>query len=950
LFDLFLDYIKKLFKSRLFPITLIYLVLFGAVIHRLFVLQIVDGQEIIEQNELMNTKEREIESTRGNIYDCNGKLLASNELTYAVVMEDSTQIKSNEVRNAIIDQLIKIIEGNGDTLDNEFFIVQNEKNDLEFTITDTELTRFKKKVYAYVLDHGELTETQKEATAQDVYEFLKSGKGYEKQTTMFGISDSYSVEETLKIMSVRYALFCNYPKYLQITVASNISKETIAGIEEESAELTGVEVKQQTHRVYENSVCFSNIIGYTGLISSTELDSYNAEDDIYNSTDIVGKTGLEKIYEDVLRGTKGVETVSVTTSDRVIDTLYRTDPIAGNDIYLTIDSDLQVAAYNLLEKELSNILLENITSDMNYGSKGESASDIKIPIYDVYYALINNNIININQLNDDDATALEQQTYQKYENKMEDIFHQLDTYLSINNTITNNKAGDIEDYLDYFYSVLSDNKLLLTDNIPKGDSSLTDYKDDKISLNNFLMSALSNNWIDLSVLEVGDQYYSTEELYDKLITYTKENLLKKDSKFKKMIYRSLVFSYNLTGSEICLLLFDQGVLKYNESEVNKLKNGGISSFTFLTNKIKSLEITPGMLALTPCRGSVIITDVKTGDVRALVSYPGYDNNKFAGKIDSQYYKQVYNDLTTPMVNKATSETVAPGSTFKMVTSVASLEEGVITTDNEIYDLGEFTKINPSPKCHIYPGTHGSVNIMDALAVSCNYFFFEMGWRLSINSLGKYDSDQGLATLRKYASLFGLDEKSGIGLSESSPKISDYDAVRSAIGQGSNVYAPVQLARYVTTLANRGTCYDLNLLDKIMTNDNQLIKDNSATINHTLDSVKESTWNAVQEGMYDVVNTSKGSVYTTFKDLNVVVAGKTGTSQISKSVPNNALFVSFAPYNNPEISVTAVIPNGFTSHNAALLARNIYALYYGQEDEATLLQDDGTNAGNTSTLE
>ncbi|MDD3173674.1 MAG: penicillin-binding transpeptidase domain-containing protein [Herbinix sp.] len=945
MFDVFLDYVKKLLKSRLFPITLIYLALFCVVINRIFVLQIVEGPAIAQESTLKDTESRDIESTRGNIYDRNGKLLASNALTYSVVMTDSTKIESNEQRNAIIYQMIQIIEKNGDTLDNEFYIQQNKDGKLEFTIDDNELTRFKKQAFTYVLEEDEttkaknLTEEENNATAEQVYEFLRTGEGYENTNSNFDISDSYSVEDTLKIMGVRYALFCNYPKYLQITVASNVSDKTIAAIEENSDKLLGVEIKQQTNRVYQDGIYLSNIIGYTGLISSNELEKYNNDDTmIYDSTDYVGKTGLEQKYEEVLRGTKGSETVSVTTSDKVIDVIDHTDPIAGNNIYLTIDSDLQISTYHLLEKELARILLMNITPDLNYGSKGESAADIKIPIYEVYYALLNNNIIDIDQFDDPDATSLEQQTYNEYKNTLKDVFIQLDTLLSSNNTITNNNAGDMEDYLDYFYSVLLDNDILIRDNIPSDDTTLAEYKNDKISLSSLLKYALANNWVDLSKLGVGDEYYSAEELYQKLITYT-EDILKNDKEFNKKIYRNLVFSYKLSGTEICLLLLEQGVLKYNKDELNNLKNGAISAYSFITDKIKSLEITPAMLALTPCSGSVVITDVNTGDVLAMVTYPGYDNNKFAGKIDSDYFTKINNDLSTPMRNRPTSEKTAPGSTFKMVTSVAALEEGVVTPTDTIFDLGEFTKISPSPKCHIYPGSHGSVNIIDALAVSCNYYFFEMGWRLSIDGSGKFDAQQGLNVLKKYATLFGLDETSGMELGESNPQISTTDPVRSSIGQGSNVYTPVQLSRYVTTIANRGTCFNLTLLEKIEGNDGSIIKDNSAIVNHKLDNVSSSTWDAVFKGMYSVVNTGEGSVYSLFNNFDVTVAGKTGTSQLSKVVPNNALFVSFAPYENPEISVTAVIPNGYTSHNAAELTKNIYTLYFNVQDKKSILNSD-----------
>lgn len=942
--DVFLDYVKKIFKSRLFPITVVYLILFAVIINQLFVIQIVKGPEIVIEDALGEAKTRDIKSTRGNIYDRNGVLLASNQLSYSVAMENVSA--SSDEYNTIIDKLVKTIEKNGDTLDTEFYIRLNEAGEFEFTLEGTSLKKFIEKVYEYYLvDHDELDEEQKNATAKDIYEFLRYGSDI---YPMFGISEEYTDEEALKIMSVRYALYCNYPKYLQITVASKISDVTVAAILENRADLLGVEIQQETSRVYSESEYFAHIIGYTGKISAEELE--NPKNAGYTATDTIGKTGLESWFEADLAGKKGEEKVTVTNG-KVTDIVESTPPVAGNDLYLTIDAELQKNTYLLLEREITKILLKNIVPERdNYGSKGESASEIKIPIYEVYYALFKNNIIDISAFDDSDATTLEKNTLTLYETALEDVFASLDVYLSLDNTTPNDQAGEMEDFLNYFYKELTLKKILVKSNIPEDDATFSSYSNGDISLSAFLQHALANNWIDLSALNVGDEYYSADELYQNLISYTK-NLLKEDKNFNKLIYRNLVFSYKLSDTEICLLLFDQGVLKYNEEDYNHLKDGYISAYNFLRDKIENLEITPGMLALEPCSGSAIIIDVHTGEVLAMVTYPSYDNNRLANKIDSGYYTKLLQDNSFPLNNYAVKTRIAPGSTFKMVTSVTALEEGVTTPAEHIDDEGEFTKITPAAKCHIFPGSHGSVDIVEALKVSCNFFFYEMGWRLSGGNSGNYNSDLGLSKLANYAALFGLDSKSGVELEELPPEISSEDAVRSAIGQGSNDYTPAQLAKYVTTIANRGTCYNLTLLGKIKDKDGKVVKDNTATVSHTLSEISASTWDAVFQGMYSVVNESNGSVEPEFKDFGIKVAGKTGTSQVSKNNPNNALFVSFAPYENPEISVTTVIPRGYTSHNAAELSKKIYSLYFGMEDIQTLLNSyTETSSDNDSTLE
>jgi len=945
-FDVLLDAIKRIIKSRLLFISLIYMVLFGIIVHRLFVLQIVEGPTHAEEYEYKNTVNREIKSTRGNIYDRNGMLLASNALSYSVVIEDTSEITSNNQRNAVIYKLINIIEKNGDSLDNPFYITYTEDKGFDFTVSGSSLTRFKKNVYAYALENNQLTEEQKNATAEDVYYFLK---GSSKKYPMFGISDEYSIEDSLKIMSVRYALFNNYPKYNQITVASNVSEGTVATIMENISELPGVQIKQETKRIYHDSMYFAHILGYTGLINAEELENLNAVrgEDYYNATDIVGKTGIEKEFEEYLAGTKGSEIVTVNENGKVIGVVDRNDPVAGNDLYLTIDGNLQKALYHILEKRIAGILLEHLTPDLDYGTKGESASNIKTPIFEVYYALIDNNIIDIDRFSSSDATDLEKQVYNKFKDARADIFSRLKNLLAADSDISNSKAGDMEEYLDYIYESLIDHNIIQIDKIDKDDTTLRSYQNDRISLSRFLQYALANNYVDLKKLGV-ETYYSSEELYQKLLDYTME-LLERDSTFNKKIYRYLVFSYKLSGTEICLLLFDQGVLEYNEGDIQKLKSGAISAFKFMESKIRSLEITPAMLALEPCSGSIVVTDVNNGNVLAMVTYPSYDNNKLANKVDSQYYAWLYSDKSLPWMNRPTMQLIAPGSTFKMVTSFAGLEEGVIDPDEKITDLGIFEKISLPAKCHIYPRTHGSVDLANAIKVSCNYYFYETGYRLSIDGSGEYNEQLGISRIKKYASLFGLDTKSGVEIGEASPNVSDKDPVRSAIGQGTNLYTPIQLSRYVTTLANHGTNYNLTLLNRIISKDGKIVYKNEPQVYKDLTGIKSSTWDNVLKGMYMVVNEERGSVYDLYRNLEITVAGKTGTSQISLSKPNNALFISFAPYEKPEISVTVVIPNGHTSGNAAEIAKDVYQLYFNLENKDKLTSKEATLPENDSAI-
>ncbi|HEX3021334.1 MAG TPA: peptidase, partial [Lachnospiraceae bacterium] len=629
MFDIFMERVKRLITSRLFPIVLVYLLLFSVLINRIFVIQIVEGEEHAIDVEQKTTKERELKSTRGNILDRNGKLLAYNELSYSVILEDTGELETNEDKNSMIYKIIKIVEGNGGVLASDFFIQMNEDGSLSFKKGGSSELSFKRDVYS-LSSVDDLTDEQKAATAQDIFNYLRHGDG--STTAMYDISDDYSMEEALKIMMIRFNIVMNkYSRYLPITIASNVNAATVASVKESSEELPGVQVLTESHRVYKDSEYFAHILGYTGLISQDKLEELQEDGNTdYSATDQIGITGIEKEYEEYLHGKNGSETVVVNDQTRVLDILSTDQPQAGNDVYLTIDADLQKACTDLLEKRIAGILLSSIKTN-------------EITIFDVYYALINNSIIDISRFNENDATALEKSVYNAFEVEQKEVFKTLKNVLAINNTTSyKSLPEDMQEYIDYIYSMLGKEKILLTSNIDSEDEILKDYNNGKISFSEFLKYAISNNYIDLDKLDVGKEYFSTEELYDKLLTII-FTVLKEDSNFNKKIYKDLVYSYKLSGKEICLLLFDQSVLEYDEKEISGLEQGTVSPQSFIQKKIRDLKITPGQLALEPCSGSVVVTDIKTGDVLALVSYPGYDNNKFANRVDSDYFSKLNND-------------------------------------------------------------------------------------------------------------------------------------------------------------------------------------------------------------------------------------------------------------------------------------------------------------------
>lgn len=479
--------------------------------------------------------------------------------------------------------------------------------------------------------------------------------------------------------------------------------------------------------------------------------------------------------------------------------------------------------------------------------------------------------------------------------------------------------------MEFICEQLSEMGIYNPSKIDKSDAAYVSYINNSISLCEYLKYAISQGAIDISGISTKSDYYDTDEIYNVLTEYILKEF-ENNTSFDKLVFKYMIISGELTGSQVINLLYDQGILNTaTDTDYSDYKAGVMGSYDFICKKIKNLEITPAMLALDPCSGSIVVTNPNNGTVKAMTSYPSYDNNRLTNMIDADYYSKITTDKTTPMYSRATMQQTAPGSTFKMITAFASMNEGVIGVNDVIQTKGYFDKTETPAKCWIYPSAHGTIGISKAIEESCNYFFYELGYRMATKDTGTYSDITGVERLQKYAGMFGFDSTSGIELPESKPQISDADSIRTAIGQGTNNFTATQLARYVTTLANSGTCYDLSLVSEIKDIDGNVVYKNEHKVQNQLDFPVEQ-WNVVRQGMRQVVSVHTSSS-ALINQINVAVAGKTGTAQQSEARPNHALFVSFAPYENPEVTVTSVIPFGYSSGNAVELSGLVYAYLY-----------------------
>lgn len=956
---MFRELLEKLKESRLFLMGGIFLILACVLVHRLFVLQIIRGAEYQENYQLSIEKEKLITATRGNIFDRNGVLLAYNDLAYTVKIEDvfESSGSKNRLLNENIYTLIKMIEKNGDSIVHDFNIVIDDAGNYVFDVSGTSLLRFKADVYgeSYIEN---LSYEQQTATAEEMMQYLAGTEKYaigayeydaegnrvrdEEGNYIFHIGEGFTREEVLQIVTIRHAMWLvSYQVHLGATVAKDISPATVAVIMENMDKLQGVSIEEDTVRRYADGVDFSHILGYTGKISGTELESLNAQleaagkETRYTANDVVGKSGIEQYMELELHGTNGYETVYVDKMGRLLDTQDRVEPVSGNDVYLSIDYNLQKAAMDILEQNIAGILVSRIRNVKTFTlGENQSSSDIIIPIYDVYYALFDNSVISISHLNAEDAGEVEQAVYSAYVYFSEDRKERLKQELYTQKTPYRSLSEEYQIYQGEMIELLKDYEVLDMNLVNTEDETYVNWvKNETISMTEFLEYCIAQNWIDVSALNLDSDYADSREMFDKLVEHM-FGLMERSGSFKKLYFRYMLLTDTITGTQVCKLLCEQNCIDITTEEVDDLYNGKISAYNFMVNLVQILDITPAQLALDPYAGSIVITDVDTGKVLALATYPSIDNNLMANTVDAAYFAKIQTDKSRPQINYATQQRSAPGSTYKMISTIAALEEGVVTTEETINCVGVFDRFAQVSRCWIYPGAHGLLYASQAIRHSCNYYFYEVGYRLSLDEDSKYNASLGLEKLAKYADMFGLTDKSGIEITESTPQVSDELPVLSAIGQGTNNFTTIGLARYVNTIANNGTCYNLTLLDKMTDSDGNVLKEYEAGIRNEVE-ISQKSWDTIHTGMKAAAES-----YTSFNELPVSAAAKTGTAQENTKRADHALFVGYAPYENPEIAVSCRICFGYNSGFASQIGYSVFE-YYFAEDKEGILSDEAT---------
>ena len=956
--------IKKIQLKRTTVVILVFIAMAFILIRQIFELQIIQGENYISEFENRITKTRVLKSTRGNIYDRNGEMVASNILSYSLTFEDNgsyeTTREKNLTLNGVAYRVLQILSENGDSLSGDFHIVLDENGNYAFDVGEGfTLSRFKADIYGHPLI-DDLTKEQASATAGDMMNYLTGSDGFSivlygedayapEELEQYGLPKELSKQEILDIASMRYKLNTNsFQKYMAVTIATNVSESTVAAVMENQSQLQGIDVIEDSVRQYIDDESMGPVLGYTGRASAEELETLKKENPDYSNDAVIGKAGIEQYMEQFLHGTDGQETVTVDNLGKVlkIDENTIVPPVAGDDVYLSIDSDWQSAIYQILKQRVAGVLLTRIENTKKFDFEGvKDASQISVPIYDVYNALVANSVIDIEKFNDQDASDTEKNLYAKFQQKQQEVFDTITNRLTGDNPPAyKDESEEVQEYLTYICdTVLRDTLGVISkDAVDTSDPTYLAWaEEESISLREYLNYAAGQNWIDISVISPKGEYLDSAEIYQAMTSYIVD-YLKTDLGFSKLLYKYLLMNDQISGQDLCLVLYEQGVLSKEDEAYSRLASGELNSYDFMINKIANLEIEPAQLALKPCSASAVVTDVNTGKVVACVSYPGYDNNRLSNEMDTDYYTRLSLDLSSPFFNKATQQTTAPGSTLKLLSAVTGMMENLVDDSTYIECTGKFDLVNPPINCWNKSG-HGSLEIRGAIEQSCNYYFNMIGFEAGKNEKDEFSENLSLSKLQKYAEEFGLDENTGIEISEATPHVSDSKAVPSYLGQGNHLYTTSQLARYATALATSGTVYDLSLLDKVTDSQGQTQKTYETVVKSEMTDVPSHVWEDIHDGMRRVVQT-----HEQFNGLGVALSGKTGTAEIDYRQPNHGLFIGYAPSDQPQYAVAVRIANGYSSGNACTTANDIMEYIFDLADKDTILTGyASTDVSNTS---
>ena len=504
LLEILQELIRKVLGSRIFTLVVIFTGMFVMLIFKLFDLQIVNGDKYLNDYVQMTEKTVTTPGTRGNIFDCNGNLLAYNELAYCVTIQDTGAYAQNASMNAMLLRLVGILNRHGYQAQGRLEIALDSNGEMVYTSSsEAARKRFLRDFYGR-RSVDELDDANgkypSNITPREAVELKKELYDLHEMKDEMGNPIILSDFELIQMVNIRYTMsLVAYKKYETNTIVDRVDEETVADILEHADQLSGVGIEETTIRRYNDPIYFAPIIGYTGKVQEDQLEELQKTNPEYEMSDIVGRTGIEASMETELQGHKGYKNLIVNNVGSVMEVVSQTEPSSGNDIYLTIDRELQIGIYHLIEKQLAGILADILVNYDVEASDITDSSKIKIPVKDAYYQLINNNVLSLSHMAQEDASDIEREIYGIYTTSKEQILERLRYELmSEHATVMKDLPKDMMAYMVYIYNYLSDPsvEIIKRDSIDQNNKAYLAWKNDEISLRDYIYAGISDNWID----------------------------------------------------------------------------------------------------------------------------------------------------------------------------------------------------------------------------------------------------------------------------------------------------------------------------------------------------------------------------------------------------------------------------------------------------------------------
>ncbi|MBR4016124.1 MAG: hypothetical protein IKI88_08025 [Anaerotignum sp.] len=905
-----IEHFLDLCKSRIFVMLCGIIVLFAIVVLRLFSLQIIHGQEYEHSVTASISKDLKVPASRGGIYDRYGRPLAINSVAYSVQVDGSIPLElSKEEKKNLAVALTQYLEEKGVQQVDALPISQNAPYVFQFEGTEKEQQTKKNRWKASM----GLSKKQRKMTAEECLDYLydtyQTPKSFSPQQKRTYLSLCLSGDKNLMALTLAMKL-ADFGE----TITDELPLEKTPPF---AFQFNGNSAKERNWK--ESMQMSGEELSYDSLQTLDYLRDY---------------FGLpEGLPPDLVRNTLGI---------RYSIYLQRFQQFQSVTVATDI-SDKTLAYVEENQDTFPCVIIDTVS--LREYPEGKYFSHILGYIRQ----MTENDFPLYKDDTDAEGNPLYSQTDIVGQDGMEKLYERqlngVDGKISIEVDNQGRRMSVIDSTepvpgKDVFLTI--DSKLQKTiydtleselrKSVRRQLSSSGKYG---VSTTELFASMIRVNHISASRMirsETGVQYAVLQRLKEAQPTFDaeQENAVTVAQNFLLEGLSNGTISHR----ELLLMMIEQGHLPASEEEIAAIDAGTVSPLTVILNKLDSGDLSPADTGLDPCTGSVFVTQVGTGEVLASVTYPSYDNNELVNTFNNAYYNDLLEDGNTPLVNRPLKQKKAPGSTFKMVTALAGLETGIITPSTFIRDLGVFKDTGfPYARCWIYSntgGTHGALTVAHALEVSCNYFFYELAYRMGNATNG--GGTQAITTLNEYMAMFGLNQLTGVELDEYGPTMAspsnkekavktfnpdattsrtrwtDGDTIRTAIGQSVNSYTPAQMTKYVSTLANGGTLYKLHMVDRIQNADGSLY----AKVKETVENVahfQPENLQTVYEGMYLVTNGSRGTMRGAFRDLPIKVAAKTGTAEEDKNRSSHTWFVCFAPYDDPQIAITVMIPFG-----------------------------------------